>query len=381
MNTEGKDRIAAALADLRDGARQDLAAAWGERLRAAFAEEIDRVLEARTSAMLPRIREAIQFEIGWSLAAEVDAASPEIAARAAREAGERFGRAVRRLLESREGPRPLSEAAAELAERVLLFAVTNGTIVVEDGSVEVNVSSAPAFQNAIEARETVIALRTPGELSAPIAALGTAGRCYLFPVLVNDSVVAVVYAEGERVDVAAMEALAAVAGALAAASATGHASPSGQELKSEEEWDTSTPEPAPALAAAAAASAGTTATDGEQPAIADVPAALEISAETLPGNAAVAASAPQELSPDALEARHFARIRVAEMLLYRHDAVRSGREGRNLYTTLRKEIDSARDVYASQFGFLEDYLHMELVQTLAKGDPGVLGADYPGPLH
>jgi len=376
VNTEGKNRIAAALAELRDGARQDLAAAWGERLRAAFTGEIDRVLEARIAAMLPRIREAVQFEIGWSLAAEVDAAAPEIAARAAREAGERFNRAVRRLLESREGPRPLSDAARELADRVLLFSVADDTVVVEDGSVEVKASSAPAFQNAIEARETVIALRTAGELSAPIAALGTADRCYLFPVTVNDAVVAVVYAEGERVDVAAMEALTAVAGAVAAP-----VEEEAAHLEAEEEWDLSTQDRAPAAAAKAAASAGTPETWGNQPADLAPPAAPRTSVETVAGDAGDAGSAPPALSPDTLRARHFARIRVAEMLLYRHDAVRSGRESRDLYTRLRKEIDSARDVYASQFGFLEDYLHMELVQTLAKGDPGALGPDYPGPLR
>ena len=91
-------------------------------------------------------------------------------------------------------------------------------------------------------------------------------------------------------------------------------------------------------------------------------------------------AAPIEPTPEELKARHFARIRVAEMLLYRHDAVRSGRESRDIYSALRKEIDSARDVYASQFGALEDYLHAELVQTLARGDAGALRDGYPGPL-
>lgn len=371
MNTEGTQRVAAALAEMRDAARQDLASAWSGRLGKAFAEEIDRALAARADAMLSRLEEAVQFEVGWSLAAEVDAASPEIAARAAREAGERFSRAVRKLVEAREGPRPLSEAAAELAGRVLLFDVTGNYIASEDGSIQVQMECAPAFQNAVEARETVIALRTPGELSAPIAALGTAERCYLFPVAVEDEIVAVIYAEGERVDVAALEALSAVAGALAARPPAYSAA--GPEDFLEEEAEQAE---APSAPAGELVLISQTAN-----AIAPAPPAQAAGAfAQMPARPAQTGAAPLEPAPEALKARHFARIRVAEMLLYRHDAVRSGRESRDIYSELRKEIDSARDVYASQFGTFEDYLHAELVQTLAKGDAGALGEDYPGPL-
>ncbi|MGE5487454.1 MAG: hypothetical protein ACM3ZB_06505 [bacterium] len=369
MNTEGTQRIAATLNEIRDAVRQDLVSAWSGRLGEVFAEETDRALAARTDAMLSRLLEAVQFEVGWMLAAEVDAASPEIAARASREAGERFSRAVRKLLEAREGPRPLSEAAAELAGRVLLFNVVGTKIASEDGSIQVEIDSAPAFQNAVEERETVIALRTPGELSAPIAALGTADRCYLFPVAVEDTIVAVIYAEGERVDVAALEALAAVAGALAERDPA-YSSP--EEDIAEE-------------ARANAVSAGA----GDLVLVSQISQAANRAAAAPPEQAGASAppivlaqthAAPIEPTPEELKARHFARIRVAEMLLYRHDAVRSGRESRDIYSALRKEIDSARDVYASQFGALEDYLHAELVQTLARGDAGALGDGYPGPL-
>ena len=46
---------------------------------------------------------------------------------------------------------------------------------------------------------------------------------------------------------------------------------------------------------------------------------------------------------------------------------------------LREEIESAREQYGQRFAGASDYLHDELVQTLAAGDAGCLGEDYPGP--
>ncbi len=85
-----------------------------------------------------------------------------------------------------------------------------------------------------------------------------------------------------------------------------------------------------------------------------------------------------------LRAQRFARTRVAGMRLYHSQAVLRGRAGRNLYAELKEEIDSARDVferdYLSRSVPLPDYLHLELVRTLANGDAQLLGEAYPGPL-
>jgi hypothetical protein len=248
------------------------------------ATTVKQVGKDRIAAALERLEEAVRFEVGWRLAAEVEAATPEVARRATAQ----LARAVRGVLAA---DAPLDEAARPFASRVELFAIS-----------ELPLETAPAFRNAVESRETVVALRTAGELSPEIASRGSGTRCYLLPVISDDRVMSVLYAEGECVDVNALEALAAVAGA-----------------------------------------------------------------------------APKRPA-DAATARQFARARVAEMMLYQHQAVRAGRARRDLYSALQKEIDSAREVYAGKFSSVEDHLHAELVETLANGDASALGENYPGPL-
>jgi hypothetical protein len=72
------------------------------------------------------------------------------------------------------------------------------------------------------------------------------------------------------------------------------------------------------------------------------------------------------------------------MRLYKSQNVKIGRAARNLYTSLRAEIDSARETFRRDFlsapGGMVDYLHLELVRTLANDDVELLGSDYPGPL-
>jgi hypothetical protein len=85
-----------------------------------------------------------------------------------------------------------------------------------------------------------------------------------------------------------------------------------------------------------------------------------------------------------LRAQRFARVRVAEMRLYRAQAVHAGRAAKRLYAELKEDIDFARLTfereYLSASAAMPDYLHAELVRTLASDDVSALGPDYPGPL-
>ena len=85
-----------------------------------------------------------------------------------------------------------------------------------------------------------------------------------------------------------------------------------------------------------------------------------------------------------LAAQRFARLHVAEMRLYRIDAVRSGRARLDLYDALRDSIDTAREGFRQKFigpsKTMVDYLHLELLRSLADDDPHLLGHEYPGPL-
>ena len=72
------------------------------------------------------------------------------------------------------------------------------------------------------------------------------------------------------------------------------------------------------------------------------------------------------------------------MRLSQADAVQAGRAGRNLYDALRKSIDAARATFRPSFfapcSSMVDYLHLEMVHTLANDDPDLLGNNYPGPV-
>ncbi len=183
--------------------------------------------------------------------------------------------------------------------------------------------------NVISSREPVTALRTAAELSAEFAALletpEAGSKCHLFPVTGLGRVAAVVYAEGDDIDVNGLEAVAALAGASLRPA-------SGKSSSALPDW-------------------------------------AQLSREE------------QELH---LRAQRFARVRVAEMRLYKSQAVRSGRSQKNLYAALKPEIDAAREAFQRDFTAaspaMPDYFHLELIRTLANDDVAVLGEEYPGPL-
>ena len=85
-----------------------------------------------------------------------------------------------------------------------------------------------------------------------------------------------------------------------------------------------------------------------------------------------------------LRAQRFARVVVAEMRLYHAQAVKTGRTERNLYKQLQSEIDKGRETFRTDFlsksSSMVDYLHLELVRTLANDEGDLLGTEYPGPM-
>jgi len=83
-------------------------------------------------------------------------------------------------------------------------------------------------------------------------------------------------------------------------------------------------------------------------------------------------------------ALRFARVKVAEIQLYQASKVKSGRAAGDLYGVLGPHIDAARTAFRERFlvplNGVPDYLHQELVKTLANEDAVLLGPSYPGPL-
>lgn len=272
------------------------------------------------------------------------------------ELADQFNQAVRRIRQAstpEELLATLLDAACGFADGAAVFRI-NGSVargerirgVPEDvaevfGAFEIPLASAAALAGAVETRDPVVAAAISAEVSGEMAGLACRGaedRASIFPLVVEDRVPALLYAWGD-VQGAALELFAQVASAA---------------------WISPPP---------AAAQVELVTIEPAPPAPPPVPAAPQLSGEA------------ERLH---LKAQRFARVRVAEMRLHEAAAVYSGAAQKNLYETLRARIDAARAAMRKDFfepcPGMPDYLHLELVRTLAHDDPELLGKDYPGPL-
>ena len=281
---------------------------------------------------------------------------------ARRELAEQLNQAVRRLrhcLEAEELVATLVDAAGAFAAGAALFRVEDGVArgerirgVTEEiadrfVSVEVPLGNAAALAGAVESRDPVIAASTPSQVSQPLMDFfghESEGRVSIYPIVVRDQVTALVYAWG-TVNGPIVEMLSQIAAAVWIGIAVPPAPP--------------VPKAAPLVQIAA----------GPAPEPPPKPTWESLSAEE------------QQVH---FRAQRFARVQVAEMRLYQGEAVQSGRAKRDLYGELRKAIDQARKNFHESFyphsSTMVDYLHLELVRTLANDDPELMGKDYPGPL-
>jgi len=216
---------------------------------------------------------------------------------------------------------------------------------------ELPLSSAPALASAAASRDPVVTATAAPEVSEELAGLlghDPEGRASIYPVLARERVVGLLYVWG-AVQGPAIELLAQVASS---------------------EWV--------ALAEAAALPA--------EPASALVTIA-PVAAEPQPVGRKEADSWDRLTPEDQrihLRAQRFARVQVSEMRLFEPDAVQRGRTNRDLYYALGAQIDAARETYRASFfapcPSMLDYLHLELVRTLANDNPELLGRGYPGPM-
>jgi hypothetical protein len=293
-------------------------------------EQIEQIFEERMTALTAGVEEAV--------AESLAGARSEIAGK--------LNQSVRRLRSCENGAQlsaALLEATQGFCDRAALFQLIGGVLQFQaarniEGTVaDFPLQSAPAFASAVESRDTVVAMRIAGEMSGPVAALvGEAEdrKFYVFPVG-GERVTALLYADadGRAVESDALELLATVAGMI------------------------KTPDHPGDLINIA---------DGNSPPV------------------AAWFSLNREEQDVHFRAQRFARVQVAEMRLYKSEDVKEGRTLRNLYASLRVEIDSAREVFRNDFlsatGTMVDYLHLELVRTLANNDAELLGPEYPGPL-
>jgi hypothetical protein len=83
------------------------------------------------------------------------------------------------------------------------------------------------------------------------------------------------------------------------------------------------------------------------------------------------------------DAKRFARLLVSEIKLYNEQRVLNGRENKDIYVRLKKDIDKSREMYDKRVPLSVsrkiDYFHDEVIRILGENDPTTLGSDYPGP--
>jgi hypothetical protein len=297
------------------------------------------------------------------LSSEVERLFDEARGRARRELADQLNLAVRRIRQAGsldELSATLLDAAAPFSAGAAIFRVA-GTVARGDqirGAppetesaftvFEIPLSAAPALAGAVETRDPVIAVTAAAEVSPELVSLASHppdGRAFIYPLVVKQQVPALLYCWGPAQG-PALEMLAQVAAAV---------------------WDSLVaPEP-PTLVAIASAAATAPAEPPAPPAPASAWDGLT--------------SGEQAIH---LRAQRFARVQVAEMRLREGAAVESGRTHGNLYAALRSRIDDARTTFRQSYlapcSSMVDYLHVELVRTLAHDDPDLLGKDYPGPL-
>ncbi|MEZ5352021.1 MAG: hypothetical protein R2762_05240 [Bryobacteraceae bacterium] len=371
-----------ALDQARDQALDQLTAAWQlhvarveEQLRSGWEENISRLLEERFAELSERFSGEVETAVQERLRGEVERLRGQDRRETARRLSEHLNTGARRIRQAgkqEEWSGALVDAAAGLSRRAAVFTVQGEALRLERSSfdappVEIPFGRAPALAEAVRSREPVVAAATPGEISPELVDAGgpeCGPRVFLFPIFGAGKTVALLYAEGSAdvVNVDALELLSSLASAVwearaqAATAATLAATAGGAQKAT-------SPEPAGASSAANGLVAIQAAVEPVRPSWSDLPAN------------------EQDLH---LKAQRFARVQVAEIRLFKSSAVKQGRADRTLYTLLREDVDRNRQVYAQQHlracPSMVDYLHLELVRTLANDNPELLGVDYPGPL-
>jgi len=351
------------LAEANDIVREQLALAWREHiervrdvLEAQWPERMERVLEETVAALAARLDEEHQDAV--EARARQASRSAEVARRELIQKLNQITRRLRGFENERQWSNTLVDATRGFCGRAALFLHRDGKLYLEttrnfddaDLAASVPLDDAPAFAAAIETRDTLVAMRSTNELSRAVADYIGDGddKVYLFPVVSGPDVAAVLFADSGEVDVDALELLVATAGAVLEPHRTAPV-------------QIEAPAPVDELVTIAPAAAPV-----QKP---EILSWFSLSRED------------RELH---LRAQRFARVQVAGIRLYQSEKVKNARTAHDLYTSLKLEIDSAREAFRRRFlnasDSMVDYLHLELVRTLANDDAEVLGQNYPGAL-
>lgn len=348
-----------------------------------------KVCEENFSRLIVDLEQQVEAEVKSRVAVALErstpSAAPDALAETRRALAEELNQAVRRLRNStslEDLYSVLLDVTVPFCDQAALFSVHAKQIRAERirrhavvpvgqsaGSgeqrlprLEIPTAQAAAFATVIDTRDPVVAMSAPREVSGALVRLfghKLNERVHLFPMVANEAVVGILYAT-ERVQAQALELLAGVAGLQCHIFTLASDGPGSLE-----------------------------ATPGGSQKLLDQMVTIS---GTVP-NGSPARPPGQHKEWKALSrgeqhlhlaAQRFARVQVAEMRLSSLDAVRSARETHNIYGALKASIDAAREQFREKHmtssPTMVDYLHLELVRSLANDDAILLGPNYPGPL-
>jgi len=301
------------------------------------------ILEERLFELLQECEQVFDEQLSLRVAADGERARAALA--------DQFNQAMRRLRQAPDAAQlgsTLVDAASAFASGAALFRISGYAARGERirgvpadqaeafGQLVIPLASAAALAEAVESRDPVTALSEAAQVSPQLTTItGQANnmRAFLYPVVTGDQVPACLYAWG-TVQGSAVELLTQLAAAV---------------------W-TALPAPGGLVNIRRTEGSGRLAWN----------------------------SLPADEQRIHLRAQRFARVQAAEIRLFQVDAVQSGRAARDLYGVLGQHIDRARESFRKTFfdacPSMVDYLHLELLRTLANDDTAILGKDYPGPM-
>ncbi|HLH02652.1 MAG TPA: hypothetical protein VKX25_07775 [Bryobacteraceae bacterium] len=298
------------------------------------------------------------LDSAWeTLKREFESASEEKQRKARRNATGELNRLFRRFRQYENGEQWIAavrDGVALAAREFAIYTVSGGELRLRaqqglglEEYASMAAASASAFRSAIETREPVVTLRRASDVGEALALGEAPGRAHLVPILNGERVVAIVFAaDGPELDMDALELVASMGSAV---------------LERQSNLGIHTQ-------IAPAKTAGTPEAEPPAKAAPEMPAWAQLKEEDRRLHA---------------RAQRFARVAVAKMQLARPEACRAGLEQSNLYMFFQAELDKARESYAKQFMTIPsmvDYLHLELLESMAAGEERNLGADYPGHL-
>jgi hypothetical protein len=330
------------------------------RARADAAEQAVAETEARVAADADA-KAAIAAAKAEQEKADAHAAREQAVRDARLSTAESLNQALRRIRQTTNEAGALAvllEATAPYAQRAVVLRAENNQVRrlscrgIEEREISFDLKAAAAVSTVFENHEPVVALASDNELSPELAAAlsnGASGsRAYLFPIAARQQVMAVLAAAGECAP-AALELLSEAAG---------------MKIEAFETEFVPAMKPLP----------GSELVQIAPPAVPETPGAERL--------------AWSDLSPDDqklhLQAQRVARVKVAEMRLNLAEELRKGVVDADIYGALRAEIDRARadflQTFLSKSRTMVDYLHLEILRSLAHDDDRLLGHEYPGPM-